>query len=106
MAELGYSEPAEDVIEQIRRLVSSVDAQSSDDILVLSQEMRVYEAGQPKDKIAPHEIDLQDDDALRGLVSEMVREELSGALGMKVTRSIRKLVRKEINEALAARDLT
>lgn len=49
---------------------------------------------------------LIDEDMLRELVSETVRSELRGALGERMTRNIRKLVRREINRALAARDFT
>jgi hypothetical protein len=35
----------------------------------------------------------------------MIREELQGALGERITRNVRKLVRAEINRALIARDL-
>jgi len=45
-----------------------------------------------------------DEEALRDLVSEMVRRELQGALGERITRNVRKLVRREINRALVARD--
>jgi hypothetical protein len=42
---------------------------------------------------------------LHALVRAMVREELQGNLGERITRNVRKLVRAEINRALAARDL-
>lgn len=47
---------------------------------------------------------LLDEEALRDLVSEIVREELQGSLGERITRNVRKLVRREIHRALAARD--
>jgi hypothetical protein len=47
---------------------------------------------------------LPDPDALRDLVAEIVRAELQSDLGQRVTRNIRKLVRREIRRALAARD--
>jgi hypothetical protein len=47
---------------------------------------------------------LPDPDALRDLVAEIVRQELQSDLGQRVTRNIRKLVRREIRRALAARD--
>jgi hypothetical protein len=47
---------------------------------------------------------LPDEDALRDLVAEIVRQELQSDLGQRVTRNIRKLVRREIRRALAARD--
>ena len=49
--------------------------------------------------------DVLDEDALRELVSDIVREELQGALGERITRNVRKLVRREIHRALAAQDL-
>ncbi|AMY70686.1 hypothetical protein [Frigidibacter mobilis] len=45
-----------------------------------------------------------DEAALRALVSEIIRQELQGTLGERITRSVRKLVRREIQRALAARD--
>lgn len=44
-------------------------------------------------------------DALRGLVLELIRQELQGALGERITRNVRKLVRREISRALENRDL-
>lgn len=49
--------------------------------------------------------DVLDEEALRDLVSDIVREELQGALGERITRNVRKLVRREIHRALAAQDL-
>lgn len=46
-----------------------------------------------------------DEEMLRDLVAELVREELQGALGERITRNVRKLVRAEVQRALAARDL-
>ncbi|WP_212524494.1 hypothetical protein [Actibacterium sp. MT2.3-13A] len=46
-----------------------------------------------------------DEEALRDLVAALVRQELQGALGARITRNVRKLVRQEINRALASRDL-
>lgn len=46
-----------------------------------------------------------DEDMLRDLVEEIVRKELQGALGERITRNVRKLVRREIHRALAAQEL-
>lgn len=46
-----------------------------------------------------------DEDALREVIAEVVREELQGEMGVRITRNIRKLVRREIRLALAAQDL-
>ena len=45
-----------------------------------------------------------DEDTLRDIVSEMVRAELQGELGDRITRNVRKLVRREIQRALASRE--
>ena len=46
-----------------------------------------------------------DEAALQEIVRQMIREELQGSLGERITRNVRKLVRTEINRALVARDL-
>jgi cell pole-organizing protein PopZ len=45
-----------------------------------------------------------DEETLREMVSEMVRSELQGELGDRITRNVRKLVRREIFRALASRE--
>ncbi|MBK1635247.1 hypothetical protein [Rhodovulum adriaticum] len=54
---------------------------------------------------AIEETALLDEDMLREIVGEIVRQELQGALGERITRNVRKLVRREINRALAARNI-
>jgi len=46
-----------------------------------------------------------DEDALRELVADIVRQELQGALGERITRNVRKLVRREIHRALTRHEL-
>ena len=62
---------------------------------------------------APDEVDVDladleesiiDEDALRDLVAEIVRQELTGDLGERITRNVRKLVRREIHRALLTRE--
>lgn len=45
-----------------------------------------------------------DEDALRTLVSEVVREELAGPMGERITRNVRKLVRREIYRILSSKE--
>lgn len=45
-----------------------------------------------------------DEEMLRDLVREIIREELAGALGERITRNVRKLVRVEVNRAMTARE--
>ena len=53
---------------------------------------------QPVDKLLA-------ENALHDIVRETVREELQGALGERITRNVRKLIRREIHRALAAQEL-
>lgn len=46
-----------------------------------------------------------DEDTLREMVVDIVREELQGALGERITRNVRRLVRREIHRALASQEL-
>ena len=44
-----------------------------------------------------------DEKALRGIVADIVKSELQGELGDRITRNVRKLVRREIHRALTAK---
>lgn len=52
----------------------------------------------------PPETDELDEEALREIIREIIREELQGSLGERITRNVRKLVRAEVNRALAGRE--
>lgn len=59
------------------------------------------------DRAAPRDLSdlstsMSGDDALRDLISEIVRQELAGDLGERITRNVRKLVRREIRQMLAS----
>lgn len=54
---------------------------------------------------APYEAVL-DEEMLRDLVGEIVRQELQGPLGERITRNVRKLVRREINRAMTSRSFS
>lgn len=45
-----------------------------------------------------------DEGALRAMVSDVVREELTGPLGERITRNVRKLVRREIYRILSSQE--
>jgi len=51
-------------------------------------------------------VSLLDEAVLRDLIRDVLREELQGAMGERVTRNLRKLVRAEIARSLTARGLT
>jgi hypothetical protein len=46
-----------------------------------------------------------DDAALREMVTEVIREELKGVLGERITRNVRKLVRREIHRVITSQEL-
>jgi len=46
-----------------------------------------------------------DDAQIRALVVATVQDQLSGELGERITRNVRKLVRREINRVLASREM-
>lgn len=45
-----------------------------------------------------------DDEVLKELVTQVVRQELQGAMGERITRNVRRMVRREIQQALALKD--
>lgn len=58
-----------------------------------------------EDLLGDDDATVLDEDALRDLVTEIVRQELQGSLGERITRNVRKLVRREIHRALATKEL-
>lgn len=46
-----------------------------------------------------------DEETLREIIADVVREELQGPLGQRITRNVRKMVRREIRLVLAASEL-
>lgn len=48
---------------------------------------------------------LLDEEMLRSLVTEILRQELQGTLGERITRNVRKLVRREIFKVLSSQEL-
>lgn len=51
-----------------------------------------------------HEEMVIDEDMLREIVGRLVREELQGTMGERITRNLRRMVRREIARALALKD--
>lgn len=62
------------------------------------------DTSEPEDAELIEEDTFLDEAALRALVAQIVREELHGQLGERVTQQVRKLVRSEIAKALEDRD--
>jgi hypothetical protein len=93
-----------DVLSSIRQLVSaevdSLDARSArkgDNVLVLNSTDRVDTTLKLGAKAA---VPPQENPELRELVRAIIREELQGDLGDRITRNVRKMVRREIGRAL------
>ena len=74
--------------------------------VVLEQSASLTAADLPEGEIDPLGDDemLVDEDALREMVNDVLRQELQGPLGERITRNVRKLVRREINRVLASQD--
>ena len=71
------------------------------------EDLRDEASMEPEDMLgqdAPIATNGFDEEALRGLVRDMIRQELQGVLGERITRNVRKLVRREIQRALAAEE--
>lgn len=112
-----------EVLASIRALVSSETGarmaehvEPDEDVLMLTPDMRVdaraprrglealglapTEARAPAGAAAP----ILDEEGLRGMINAIVREELRGELGERISRDLRKLVRREVEDALRAND--
>ncbi|MEM8729492.1 MAG: hypothetical protein AAGF79_06190, partial [Pseudomonadota bacterium] len=81
------------------------DEELSDEEARAVAEAALREAEEANAEIFATEETILDEATLRELVTDMVREELQGALGERITRNVRKLVRREIHRALAAQEL-
>jgi hypothetical protein len=65
----------------------------------------VEDLGESPFSFPDDDVSFVDEDTLREIISEVVREELQGQMGKRITRNIRKLVRREIRIALATDEL-
>ena len=81
---------------------------SAEEAAAMSMERVAEPASQGTPDVQP-EPELQpaamiDEDMLREMVTQIVRQELQGKLGERITRSVRKLVRQEIHRALMSQE--
>jgi len=70
----------------------------------LSDDMTAPETLYSEDLVPSYEDGLIDEAVLRDMVAQLVREELRGSLGERITQNVRKLVRREIQRALTGQD--
>jgi len=112
-------ESLSDVLAAIRDLVSAETKareaganESDDDVVMLTPAMRVEVPAlrRPSGEVLADGLDnvtdrapgapILDEEALRGVVNDIVREELQGELGDRISRNLRKLIRQEINQLI------
>ncbi|MBP7000869.1 hypothetical protein [Amaricoccus sp.] len=107
-----------EVLASIRALVSAetgarLDNAPGGDVILLTPEMRVDAAAPPparagellSDGLAvarprPSPAPIFDEEALRQTINDIVREELQGELGERISRNMRRLIRREIAQML------
>jgi hypothetical protein len=117
MAESARTEPAEEFLAEMTELTEAAadDAPSGPAPTTLAEPLAAAAAlsgasADPLDEdrqddvglFAPDDETVIDMDMLRDLISEVIREELQGPLGERITRNVRKLVRQEIARVLEA----
>ncbi|MGV6838717.1 MAG: hypothetical protein ACWA40_00840 [Planktomarina sp.] len=109
--EAAYAAPKKSLIEE-----SVQDAVLEEALTALDESFSTAEAGwhdvTPEEvQSFPHTQEVQaeeqtvDTDDLREVVADIVRQELRGELGERITRNVRKLVRREIQRALTAQSI-
>jgi hypothetical protein len=82
----------EDLVQEPRMTLST-----SDTIAEASVDEELALAGYSTDE-------LLDEDALRDMIAVVIREELQGVLGERITRNVRRLVRREVQRVLTLRE--
>jgi hypothetical protein len=95
-AEVSSTEIDEDEAETIAEKFEAAEAEFA--------EAEIEDAPDPlDDQLTAYleQDEVLDEETLRRMVAEIVREELQGPLGERITRNVRKLVRREIYRALA-----
>jgi len=104
MADAHVDDPAEEVAEIANVITAEADPAESEPV---TDEADEGDEDGAEDASVPWytEDAVIDEEALRDIVSEIVRQELQGALGERITRNVRKLVRREIQRALTAQKL-
>ena len=92
--------------EQLDDQIDETEDENFSATFVRSSQASYSERAEPEAD-DPDDLDVPtlDEDALRELVADVVRQELQGVLGERITRNLRKLVRREIHRALSAQNL-
>jgi cell pole-organizing protein PopZ len=108
-----------DILASIKRIVAEEDrrgrnhvpafADSNGEVFELTPEMRLDADEVERDNaLASEAVDATtpsiDEAAVADIARVVIREELNGPLGIAMTQNIKKLIREEVQRALAARD--
>ena len=104
-ARAAEGDTAEIVIDELAEDESTAEDALTED--APAEEPPVEDLGDTPSPFTFPETDegILDEDTLREIIVDVVREELQGVLGQRITRNVRKMVRREIRLALAAEDL-
>jgi hypothetical protein len=114
MSDMRVDAESEDVLRSVLRLVAedmrvpghaAVAARVDQGRLLLRPEQRIAAAPPAAPATAPALPATVDEAALRELIRTILREELQGQLGERITRSVRKLAKAEVNHSLASRNI-
>lgn len=96
---LAVSE-AEETVQSAATMRSSYEELRDELGQDLDEVSELYE----EELVPSYEDGLIDEAVLRDMVAQLVREELRGSLGERITQNVRKLVRREIQRALLGQD--
>ncbi|KIT16284.1 hypothetical protein [Jannaschia aquimarina] len=117
--DVDTSEDDADIIAEIKAATAAEPDPTPDpgfeDAVVLSEDTPSSGASRDRDDdddiladgiaaTRPPALENMDHEALRDLVAEIVRQELSGVLGERITRNVRKLVRRELRTMFSAEE--
>ncbi len=102
----SVEEPAIDTMEAelAEADLSDTDVVDAESVETEWEDVHPHETGHLHFRTDAEDADYLDEEALRELVARMVREELQGTVGERITHSVRRLVRREISRALALQD--
>ncbi|MFZ5965063.1 hypothetical protein ACOXXX_19125 [Thalassococcus sp. BH17M4-6] len=94
MAWQDYSEPEDTPVSDARVAYLNLRREAEDE-----------DGSDDTADLGADEAPMLDEEMLRDMVADIVRQELQGALGERITRNVRKLVRREIHRALISQQL-
>lgn len=108
---MGVAEAAEIDVQEWEDVVDTPTAYAVPDIDEDEDDYDAPYAAEPEQVMGDYEIGentaddmVIDEDMLREIVGRLVREELQGTMGERITRNLRRMVRREIARAIALKD--